>query len=689
MKVASPLDAAAIPAPCDDVQMPAPGASPSALLAFWLAYWLGIGLICVKLVYFGMPAEELPGWLGTYFWSIAVATAADNLFVVILGGLMAITFALLRRRRRGLQWAVAAWTAVCAGCLLYAIINSYIFAFAGSPLSRELIEAAGSWEQIRSSIAVYVDAATIRALSACPLVFLLVVYVCNRFIRVPRSWAVRGIIALLALGVAGQFIYARSVQAAWIRRDDYRIARNAHWMLVSSWLGRGEQRFSLPPTVPGDVVRKSDGPGRVVPADFVAPELDAEFRPARDRGGMRPHVIDALSGKPRPRNVIVFVFESTSTQFLHLYGTPYLTTPNLDAEAVHGLVLNNFYCHIGRTAQAFVAINTSNFPRGGWQFDPQEGPSRVYQPGILLSEILKRHDYRSLALTTASFSFDGQRHFIENRGYDRIIDRDNLQGATADSWGKYDRVLPEALFQWIDEDPARSRPFFALCWTNQTHDPYPWMAGENLEDLLAGRTFPEPANAQVINRYLNCVKEGDKQLGRIFAGLRQRGLADDTLVVITADHGEAFRYPHYPVGHGMQVFEEIMHIPCMLWNPRLFAGARSDAVGGQIDLAPTIVDLLGFEGAGTWQGYSLFDRARPGRVYFHSGWNDNRFGVREGDWKYVYNANTGVERLCDLRSDPLEMNEVSASFPDIHKALRQRTVAWIRYQDRHGAGVRP
>ena len=188
----------------------------------------------------------------------------------------------------------------------------------------------------------------------------------------------------------------------------------------------------------------------------------------------------------------------------------------------------------------------------------------------------------------------------------------------------------------------------------------------------------------------NCLSEADRIVERVLNGLRQRGLADDTLVVIMGDHGEGFNLPHNTGYHGYRVFEECVHVPCMLWNPRLFSpGRRMAAVAGHIDLSPTIADILGVAPAGTWQGHSLFDPARPDRAYFYASYEDYYLGVRQGDWKFIYNATMGFDELYNLRLDPLESNDVSADNPQLCRDLRGRVGAWARHLEKNGAGVKP
>jgi arylsulfatase A-like enzyme len=161
-------------------------------------------------------------------------------------------------------------------------------------------------------------------------------------------------------------------------------------------------------------------------------------------------------------------------------------------------------------------------------------------------------------------------------------------------------------------------------------------------------------------------------------------LADDTIVIITGDHGEAFGYPHESYGHSGKVHQEDVHVPLIMWSPKLFSNtARSQTIGAHVDLSPSILDLLNQPLPQSWQGHSLFSPTHPQRAYFYGAVDNYYFGVREGNLKYIYNATLGRDTLFDLAADPLEQNNISASHPDQSRRLRQRLAAWLAYQSKH------
>jgi arylsulfatase A-like enzyme len=175
----------------------------------------------------------------------------------------------------------------------------------------------------------------------------------------------------------------------------------------------------------------------------------------------------------------------------------------------------------------------------------------------------------------------------------------------------------------------------------------------------------------------------DQHLSDLFRALRERALAEDTLVVITADHGEAFGGSHGQRGHGFTAYQEDINVPLILWNPRLFPGGdRIDTVGGLVDLSATIADLLGIQPSKDWQGHSMLDPERPQRAYSLASIGEYLFGVRDGKWKYTFEATSGREFLTDLTVDPHELRNFADAEPDICRQLRHRVAAWMDFEDK-------
>jgi arylsulfatase A-like enzyme len=506
-----------------------------------------------------------------------------------------------------------------------------IFAYLRSPLTYALLYLADNPANMRSSIGAFVTAGVAAGLVGVPLLWALLTHRSLQASRPgPRSrWLAAGL-GLLAVAwfAAGRSAY----EGRWHDRDDHLIAKSPHRALLvsvaSELLGRGEAaRF------------EQDYPQ----------ELLQDFRPPKARELFQPH----FAAPRRPRNVILVVLESTGAKYASLYGSRYDTTPTLVAESRNALVFDDFYCHVGMTANSVAALTLSIYPYMTWREYTVEYPE---MPGDSLGDVLKRHGMRTAFIHSGDLAYTNQRAFLGHRGFDALIDYIDMKAPVVSSWGSHDGALVDGVLKWIDE--GGDAPFFVKAWTTQSHHPYEPAPDVPLIDFFAGGPLPE--DDYDLGRYLNTVHYTDAQLARLFAGLRERGLADDTLVVVTGDHGEAFGEPHNAWGHGSRVYDE----------------------------SPTITDVLGLPPSPLWLGRSLFDPKRPGRAYFYAANDDYLLGVREGKWKYIYNATRGRDELFDVETDPREQRNAAKQHPDLCHRLRQRLAAWRDDTGRHLAEIR-
>jgi arylsulfatase A-like enzyme len=141
---------------------------------------------------------------------------------------------------------------------------------------------------------------------------------------------------------------------------------------------------------------------------------------------------------------------------------------------------------------------------------------------------------------------------------------------------------------------------------------------------------------------------------------------------------------NYPTIHRArlcpEVYEENVHVPLIFINKR-FQGEERASIGGLIDIAPTIMDLLGLPSAEKWQGRSLLNTNRTPRTYFFSPWSDYLFGYREGNRKYIFNATTGTHEIYDLLKDPEESTNLSMHLGQEVPSRQRRLAGWVQYQD--------
>ena len=620
-------------------------AAPVSLLR--AAFWLAVVLVAAKAATF--EREWFPQFPSRLL-ILVMASFTDVVFALavgLVGALLARATSPWPRLGRAVRASFLGFFTLCAA---YGVAAVGLFRYFGRPLTFDLLGLIGNAAVVRSSITQRLTLPLTLALILTPVLFLGLALWLPRWRRA----------TVIALAVAGLWAFVGWWQHA-LHRDneelEYRFL-SPHTELLRTTLVRlaGPRRPSFPKDIP--------------------PQAKEQFRTFGARTGSgSAGGFPVPPGTIRPRNVIVIVLESVATKYLNLYGSRYQTVPSLVAESANALVFDNIYAHASFTYCSLRTINFSQYPGLPWHY-ALLGDGRAFPP--TLASVLRSRGWRTIYINNGNVDWEDERWLLENAGYERIDDYTRLGCPELSSWGTEDRCLVDRIIRWIDEKPGQ--PFLAVCWTDQTHDPYPLGPGVAPLDFFEGK--PPRSYVPDLSNYLNVVHETDRHLGRLFAALRERGLADDTMVVVTGDHGEAFADPHAQRGHAWTVFEEETHVPLMIWNPRLFpAGQRVETIGGHVDLNPTIADLLGIEPPREWQGHSLFDRARPSRAFFMAIAGGDVFGVREENWKYVYDVTSGSEMLFDLSRDPNERHNVAGAEAERARRLRQQVGAWVTFED--------
>ena len=342
------------------------------------------------------------------------------------------------------------------------------------------------------------------------------------------------------------------------------------------------------------------------------------------------------------------MLESVAAQYMSVYGSQFDTTKSVRrGRACDGP--GSRLCAI----RLDVSVAPSATVWGGARFALDEWMARRGSPSEStgLAKILRNErGYRTAFFSGGDPDWDQMYWTAREAGMAEVFGPKELGGRMASSWGTEDGILVDGLIRWIDSDP--NRPFYAMMWTDQTHHPYTLAHDTQPIDFLDENKTP---NGELLERYLNALRQADRHLGRLFAALRHRNLADDTIVVITGDHGEAFGDPHEQmVGHGGGLYEENIRVPLIFWNPRLFpTSQRSDRPGGHIDINPTLAHMLDIHPPDTWQGASLISNDHPGRSYSMASGINYQLGVTDGRFKYIVDIDGGYERLYDL---PIRVN---------------------------------
>jgi arylsulfatase A-like enzyme len=192
--------------------------------------------------------------------------------------------------------------------------------------------------------------------------------------------------------------------------------------------------------------------------------------------------------------------------------------------------------------------------------------------------------------------------------------------------------------------------------------------------------YPTPAPGPFairdeVDQYRNALHYGDESLGALMQGLRERHLDRDTLWIIYGDHGEAFRQHDGNYGHTFFVYDENVHIPLLIAGAGI-GPMRVHKVASLVDVAPTVLDLLGATPPVTYQGHSPLD-ATPRMALFFTDYSLGILGLRDDRWKFIYELQSNHPKLYDLALDPAERVDLAAREPERAAWYRAVLRRWI------------
>jgi arylsulfatase A-like enzyme len=190
-------------------------------------------------------------------------------------------------------------------------------------------------------------------------------------------------------------------------------------------------------------------------------------------------------------------------------------------------------------------------------------------------------------------------------------------------------------------------------------------------------------------------------LKELYDELERRRLMDDTWIVLTADHGEEFgEHGNIDVGHGLTLYGEVLRVPLIFHPAEAQAGKRLSRQVRLIDVAPTILDLVGVPIPEEMEGVSLEANVVGGEeasgedllAISQVGGNDGArdkdlFAVTTKEFKYILDFQSGAEELYDLRADPEETRNVAEANPDRVRAFKSEALSFRAHESARRGGV--
>jgi lipoteichoic acid synthase len=385
-----------------------------------------------------------------------------------------------------------------------------------------------------------------------------------------------------------------------------------------------------------------------------------------------PAKLLSTSGSER-RNVVLIVLETSRAQSLTPYNEELGTTPFLDELARNSLLAERAYAIVPWSSKAEVAINCGiepNLVQSTYGVVPEAGSSGI--PTECLADLLKDQGYNTGFFMPTARAFEDFAGLVDNIGYEDFyssesMDKEGFEEVNYPGGSSYeDDIMLEPSEQWLEKH--KDKPFLATYHTTTPHHQY-----------IVPKRYGEErfANDEELNRYLNTLRYQDFFLKNLFDQYKRLGLYEDTVFVILGDHGEGFG-EHGRFAHGDTIYEEGLRIPLVIHDSkRLDNGVRLKEPVTQLDVLPTIADLLGYQiEGGAYQGTSLL-RPLPGRTLMFSCWIDRRcLASLKGDKKYIYHHVNRPEEIFDLSKDPLEKQNLADESEEEIVERRSELLEW-------------
>jgi arylsulfatase A-like enzyme len=403
----------------------------------------------------------------------------------------------------------------------------------------------------------------------------------------------------------------------------------------------------------------------------VRDTVDNERDPAiLAQASQRPKGPSSLRKRPGSptKNIVILMLESTAAWATSLYGGAYDTTPFMVELAKHAIVGERAYAIVPHSSKAMVSTLCGIEPRPGSEMI--EAFDQAI-PGRCLASLLSEQGYRTALFMSATSQFENSPALARNMEFQEFFSGEHMahDGLTeANYFGFEDRILLGPTRSWLDANAGRG-PFFLAYLTNTPH-----------HDYLAPRTygFVQYVQSDIKNRYLNSVRYEDHFLRDLFAEFESHGLLDNTVFILIGDHGEGFG-EHGLYVHDDIIYEEAVRVPLVIVDGSKRAGERLPGPFTQFDVAPTVLDLAGFDVLeGSYVGRSLLAPPEP-RVVFLSCLTDRRCAARiEGSRKFIHNFGRMPDELYDLSTDPGERSSLAAQQPADAKRSVEEILNWYR-----------
>lgn len=395
----------------------------------------------------------------------------------------------------------------------------------------------------------------------------------------------------------------------------------------------------------------------------------------------------------QPRNVVLISIDSLRADHLGCYGYHRATSPVLDRLAAEGVRFATAYTVSPWTLPSHATMLTGRYPLSHGAVTANQ---RISSATPTLATIFKRAGYVTAGFVSYEFL---RRRYGFNVGFDHFDDfTTDLDTEAEERTARTGPLLNAQIIPWIE---AQDRPFFLFIhyfdvhWDYDPPPPFDTMfdpdyTGPDVRPFLNNPAIhlgmPKRHLEHFIALYDGEIRFTDQIVGDIMTTMDRLGIGRDTLLIVTADHGDEF-FEHGNTGHTKSLYDEVMKVPLIVRWPRGLAGGRVVTPPvSLVDLAPTVYDLAGLPAPEGLEGQSLVPLLlgkgrRTTLIFGHLMGHKRLYNwamVRQGNDKYLHHLRMPHAELYDLTADPGEQSNRLGDHDG--EVLGGPLLAWLRQQ---------
>lgn len=365
---------------------------------------------------------------------------------------------------------------------------------------------------------------------------------------------------------------------------------------------------------------------------------------------------------PEGPNIVLISIDTLRVDHLGVYGYKRDTTPNIDELAEKGILFENAVSQAPWTLPSMASMHTSLYPIEHGAFSKS---LKLRDNTVMLAEYMKNNYYKTIAVVTNilltdkygfSQGFDIYNQTIKNNVSSNLITERAIEYVSKNRENKF--------FLWLHYlDPHgmyRDHSEFEYS-SNYSGFPVGFKAGPNTLNSITG-SINDQALQYVIDLYDEEISFTDKHIGRLIDYLDKIGLSENTIIILTSDHGEEFM-ERKRFGHGKSLYQELIHVPLIIYDPTglKYESKRVKSNVEVRDIPKTILDLCGIKNS-AFGGNNLKIIAEEDNqtgpsysdVIYYRGDRLDMKGIVANDFKLINNMNDQTYELYDLQSDSQE-----------------------------------